>query len=450
MTSSRALGDGEIAAALRPHLHRRRLQAALAGLWAGGLIGSLVVLGLLLVGRLVGNPTGFLPLVGMALTLVAGTVVGRLRAPGPMAMAGEIDERCGLHARIQTAYELEDRRDPSPFAAAQRRDALDHLPAVSLAARREFLSPWRLVLLTLALGAAWTPALLPRRESTETHALTEAVRDATDALDQMSSDATVRDLSERLARVRSAPEAFAALSDIERQLASPSAAVLDAARAELRSLSSAQPLSDGLEQAASNVPPDLAQELLSLRARLGTLAPPPELMGALNEVETAAVSPDTLRRIAHALRALEADSSSRASEALAAIRRAKAAVAAVIDPASAGSVARTDEVPGQESGPGNARGAQLEGFSSGLSRQDTLELDSQLLDTAKQQRVYARRGGEADSPAPAMLPFVDVVLSAQRQADAALSAESIPRAYEERVRAYYAALARITQEDMTR
>lgn len=125
---------------LDPVRRRRRRQAIAARAVVGALVAALVGIALILVYRQFSVP--YLPAAALGLLILgplAGAIVGARRAPDLQAVAVEIDDRCQLQDRTQTALEFTADTSPGTFQMLQVEDAVRRLEAIDLLA----VVPWR-------------------------------------------------------------------------------------------------------------------------------------------------------------------------------------------------------------------------------------------------------------------------------------------------------------------
>ena len=435
--------------AVQPFIKRARAQAALRGALKGLWIGAALLCAALLIRRTEG-----LLILPAAAAIGAALALRKTRDPEPIL--SKIDRLYDLKDRVRAAYALEKRGASTPMEQAQINDALAQLAAADRSAWIPRLLPRRAWTAPAALLLACSPLILPPLlppdpppDAAETISAAElqAVQNAAAALRFDPQTA------KRLRRSETLEEAFAHLAEAERR-AETAQKTLETARNELKALQAdpRQPLSDALLRAAAEPPPELAEQLKALRDVLERNKTGHAMANAAAEaligVETAAVSPETLRKIAQALQGIE-----RQADALKRIQAEKKKIAAA---ALAAAQNKAGGTYASSSGAGtdpdrDPSEREIEPLPEHLPngaepRSAQLILETLESGAGRQEAVYAVREDAPPGASPELLPFRQVALQAAQNAVSAANAQAIPAAYRARVERYFKAVEAAAQE----
>ena len=428
--------------AIQPFLQRARRQAMTRAFVIAWVVGSLVAGIVTLTTWWIGRAT---KLGGVAAFVVVGVGVGYAlfrRIPSDVVVVARLDNDFGLKARLISAWELSRRAESSATAAFVVDDAVAHLSTISpthwiprLIPRYAFVAP-------LLFIAAFIPLIAPHSRSESplrSPAESEAIRNAARAMESLDTP-----VADEVGAAKSVADAMAALSRAENRLTEDR--VNDATRATdtaRKSLATIIPATNVLSDGIRNADPSLSNELKAafakLRDRLRDNRSASSFVSALEGIETREVSVETLRRIADELSRLEGDAD---LEAIETIREQKKTLAAVaLDAKTPGVTARLDGVAGSESNDSTAVGNRLSASPSESNAATALALETLQSASQRESRVAARRDPSRTTGVVELLPFNEVVVSAQRQATATTRNETLPIAYRSRIDAYFTTLA---------
>ena len=399
-------------------------------------------------------------------------------------IARGVDEKMGLRERLSTALGLIQSNAENEFAQLQIRDAAEiatTLNAVEVSPYRvpKLLKLFPIPLLLIGFSFAISPFYeVPRAltklqqqtlgnviqnledEHVENSDLKHRITDTVKALKAASDLNTVRKhLSDLKKEVRKQQAAQTAITEATE--ASQSFRGMDATQltTELKNLTE-QP----------QIPPELQAELMGIFERLAADLPPGGLSDALNQIQEAGVTPETLGDIIAALEQMEKSSDLAQLVARLTANQKELALATIDTEAVKGGVASSEGGPGQDAGTKEVEGTR-EGRSNAEPRLESqtamenetgqpdstapltgeetsgLQIDGEGLTLTAGasgnaegfSRVFT---GAVTDEAPAYLPFADVVLNASRAYAEAVENNRIPIRYQTQIKSYLEAISR--------
>ena len=205
-----------------------------------------------------------------------------------------------------------------------------------------------------------------------------------------------------------------------------------------------QKLADQMDELTEAERTELDALLRQLADRLGGNPAAKGIVDQLNEIETEAVSPEMLAKIARSM--LEINQQAKDRTQLAAIleeikaSRKNIGLAGIEMARRTGGVAGSDGGPGEESDMGEAQGTQIGAMGSETQPAEALQLrgvasDSEGFSTASTQETPS---GEEE---PTYMPYREVYLNARQAYAEAMERDRIPVRYRQRVKDYIDAIA---------
>ncbi len=439
--------------------------------------------GLLIVGvLLVGNrffplpiPIGyaaFLPIVVASVIAVSLSLIQKI---DPFAVAHLVDQRLNLKERLGTALEAIYRRGVNDFAILQIRDAAQAVQGLVPGTAFSYTVPATLKWLPIPILLVGFSFFIPRMYETPappTASEHAAIHDAAAKLEQAVSGLDDTELSKKVGEtakvlrnkrtgVQAAQKALSTLreevqaredqlaeNEVDRAVEAISTVgetskLLSGADAEAVA-SDLQKLADQMDELSEAERAELDALLRQLADRLGGNPAAKGIVDQLNEIETDAVSPEMLAKIARSMLEINQQAKDRAQlEAI--LEEIKASrkdigLAGIEMARRTGGVAGSDGGPGEESDMGEAQGTQIGAMGSEGQPAEALQLsgassDSEAFSTASTQDTPS---GEEE---PTYTPYREVYLNAQQAYAEAMERDRIPVRYRQRVKDYIDAIA---------
>ena len=456
---------------------RMRIDSIFQNLATFNLWGILIV-GVLLVGNRffpLPIPIGyaaFLPIVAASVIAVSLSLI---REIDPFAVAHLVDQRLNLKERLGTALEAIHRRGVNDFAILQIRDTAQAVQGLVPATAFSYTVPatlkWLPIPILLVGFSFFIPRMyeVPAPPTASEHA---AIHDAAAKLEQAVSglddtelskkvEETAKTLRNKRTSVQAAQKALSTLREEvqarEDQLAEnevdqaveaistvgENSELLSGADAEAVA-SDLQKLADQMDELSEAERAELDALLRQLADRLGGNPAAKGIVDQLNEIETEAVSPEMLAKIARSMLEINQQAKDRAQlEAI--LDEIKASrkdigLAGIEMARRTGGVAGSDGGPGEESDMGEAQGTQIGAMGSEGQPAEALQLsgassDSEAFSTASTQETPS---GEEE---PTYTPYREVYLNAQQAYAEAVERDRIPVRYRQRVKDYIDAIA---------
>ena len=439
--------------------------------------------GILIVGvLLVGNrffplpiPIGFAAFLPIVVASVIAVSLSLIREIDPFAVAHLVDQRLNLKERLGTALDAIHRGGVNDFAILQIRDAAQAVQGLVPATAFSYTVPATLKWLPIPILLVGFSFFIPRMYETPappTASEHAAIHDAAAKLEQAVSgfddtelskkvEEAVKTLRNKRTGVQAAQKALSTLREEVQaqkdQLAEnemdqaveaistvgESSKLLSGADAEAVA-SDLQKLADQMDELTEAERAELDVLLRQLADRLGGNPAAKGIVDQLNEIETEAVSPEMLARIARSMLEINQQAKDRAQlEAI--LDEIKASrkdigLAGIEMARKTGGVAGSDGGPGEESDMGEAKGTQIGAMGSEGQPVEALQLsgassDSEAFSTASTQEMPS---GEEE---PTYTPYREVYLNAQQAYAEAMERDRIPVRYRQRVKDYIDAIA---------
>ena len=439
--------------------------------------------GILIVGvLLVGNrffplpiPIGyaaFLPIVVASVIAVSLSLIQKI---DPFVVAHLVDQRLNLKERLGTALEAIHRRGVNDFAILQIRDTAQAVQGLVPATAFSYTVPAALKWLPIPILLVGFSFFIPRMYETPaspTASEHAAIHDAAAKLEQAVSgfddtelskkvEETAKTLRNKRTGVQAAQKALSTLREEvqarEDQLAEnemdqaieaistvgENSELLSGADAEVVA-SDLQKLADQMDELSEAERAELDALLRQLADRLGSNPAAKGIVDQLNEIETDAVSPEMLAKIARSMLEINQQAKDRAQlesilDEIKASRK-DIGLAGIEMARRTGGVAGSDGGPGEESDMGEAQGTQIGAMGSEAQPAEALQLsgpssDSEAFSTASTQDTPS---GEEE---PTYTPYREVYLNAQQAYAEAVERDRIPVRYRQRVKDYIDAIA---------
>ena len=453
---------------------RMRIDSVIQNLATFNFWGLLIVGALLVANRFFPLPiligyAAFLPIVGASVIAVSLSLI---REIDPFAVAHLVDQRLNLKERLGTALDAIHRRGVNDFAILQIRDAAQAVQGLVPATAFSYTVPATLKWLPipiLLVGFSFfmprmyeTPAPPTASEYAAIHGaaagLEQAVRGLDDAELSKKVEETAKVLRNKRTGVQAAQKALSKLrEEVQAQKAEnemdqaveaistvgESSKLLSGADAEAVA-SDLQKLADQMDELTEAERAELDALLRQLADRLGGNPAAKGIVDQLNEIETEAVSPEMLAKIARSM--LEINQQAKDRTQLAAIleeikaSRKNIGLAGIEMARRTGGVAGSDGGPGEESDMGEAQGTQIGAMGSETQPAEALQLrgvasDSEGFSTASTQETPS---GEEE---PTYMPYREVYLNARQAYAEAIERDRIPVRYRQRVKDYIDAIA---------
>ena len=453
---------------------RMRIDSVIQNLATFNFWGLLIVGALLVTNRFFPLPipigyAAFLPIVAASVIAVSLSLI---REIDPFAVAHLVDQRLNLKERLGTALDAIHRRGVNDFAILQIRDAAQAVQGLVPATAFSYTVPATLKWLPipiLLVGFSFfiprmyeTPAPPTASEYAAIHGaaagLEQAVRGLDDTELSKKVEEAVKTLRNKRTGVQAAQKALSKLrEEVQAQKAEneidqaveaistvgESSKLLSGADAEAVA-SDLQKLADQMDELTEAERTELDALLRQLADRLGGNPAAKGIVDQLNEIETEAVSPEMLAKIARSM--LEINQQAKDRTQLAAIleeikaSRKNIGLAGIEMARRTGGVAGSDGGPGEESDMGEAQGTQIGAMGSETQPAEALQLrgvasDSEGFSTASTQETPS---GEEE---PTYVPYREVYLNARRAYAEAMERDRIPVRYRQRVKDYIDAIA---------
>ena len=453
---------------------RMRIDSVIQNLATFNFWGLLIVGALLVANRFFPLPiligyAAFLPIVGASVIAVSLSLI---REIDPFAVAHLVDQRLNLKERLGTALDAIHRGGVNDFAILQIRDAAQAVqglvPATAFSYTVPAILKW-LPIPILLVGFSFfiprmyeTPAPPTASEHAAIHGaaarLEQAVRGLDDTELSKKVEETTKVLRNKRTGVQAAQKALSKLrEEVQAQntengmdqaveaisTVGESSKLLSGADAEAVA-SDLQKLADQMDELTEAERAELDALLRQLADRLGDNPAAKGIVDQLNEIETEAVSPEMLAKIARSM--LEINQQAKDRTQLAAIleeikaSRKNIGLAGIEMARKTGGVAGSDGGPGEESDMGEAQGTQIGAMGSETQPAEALQLrgvasDSEGFSTASTQETPS---GEEE---PTYMPYREVYLNARRAYAEAMERDRIPVRYRQRVKDYIDAIA---------
>ena len=453
---------------------RMRIDSVIQNLATFNFWGLLIVGALLVANRFFPLPmpigyAAFLPIVGASVIAVSLSLI---REIDPFAVAHLVDQCLNLKERLGTALDAIHRGGVNDFAILQIRDAAQAVQGLVPATAFSYTVPTTLKWLPipiLLVGFSFfiprmyeTPAPPTASEYAAIHGaaagLEQAVRGLDDTELSKKVEEAVKTLRNKRTSVQAAQKALSKLREgVQAQKAEneidqavkaistvgESSKLLSGADAEAVA-SDLQKLADQMDELTEAERTELDALLRQLADRLGGNPAAKGIVDQLNEIETEAVSPEMLAKIARSM--LEINQQAKDRTQLAAIleeikaSRKNIGLAGIEMARRTGGVAGSDGGPGEESDMGEAQGTQIGAMGSETQPAEALQLrgvasDSEGFSTASTQETPS---GEEE---PTYMPYREVYLNARRAYAEAMERDRIPVRYRQRVKDYIDAIA---------
>ena len=453
---------------------RMRIGSVIQNLATFNFWGLLIVGALLVANRFFPLPipigyAAFLPIVGASVIAVSLSLI---REIDPFAVAHLVDQRLNLKERLGTALDAIHRRGVNDFAILQIRDAAQAVQGLVPATTFSYTVPATLKWLPIPILLVGFSFFMPRMYETPApptaseHAaiqgaaarLEQAVRGLDDTELSKKVEETAKVLRNKRTGVQAAQKALSKLrEEVQAQntenemdqaveaisTVGESSKLLSGADAEAVA-SDLQKLADQMDELTEAERAELDALLRQLADRLGGNPAAKGIVDQLNEIETEAVSPEMLAKIARSM--LEINQQAKDRTQLAAIleeikaSRKNIGLAGIEMARRTGGVAGSDGGPGEESDMGEAQGTQIGAMGSETQPAEALQLrgvasDSEGFSTASTQETPS---GEEE---PTYMPYREVYLNARQAYAEAIERDRIPVRYRQRVKDYIDAIA---------
>ena len=453
---------------------RMRIGSVIQNLATFNFWGLLIVGALLVANRFFPLPipigyAAFLPIVGASVIAVSLSLT---REIDPFAVAHLVDQRLNLKERLGTALDAIHRRGVNDFAILQIRDAAQAVQRLVPATAFSYTVPATLKWLPIPILLVGFSFFMPRMYETPApptaseHAaiqgaaarLEQAVRGLDDTELSKKVEETAKVLRNKRTGVQAAQKALSKLrEEVQAQntenemdqaveaisTVGESSKLLSGADAEAVA-SDLQKLADQMDELTEAERTELDALLRQLADRLGGNPAAKGIVDQLNEIETEAVSPEMLAKIARSM--LEINQQTKDRTQLAAIleeikaSRKNIGLAGIEMARRTGGVAGSDGGPGEESDMGEAQGTQIGAMGSETQPAEALQLrgvasDSEGFSTASTQETPS---GEEE---PTYMPYREVYLNARQAYAEAMERDRIPVRYRQRVKDYIDAIA---------
>jgi hypothetical protein len=453
---------------------RMRIDSVIQNLATFNFWGLLIVGALLVANRFFPLPiligyAAFLPIVGASVIAVSLSLI---REIDPFAVAHLVDQRLNLKERLGTALDAIHRRGVNDFAILQIRDAAQAVQGLVPATAFSYTVPATLKWLPIPILLVGFSFFMPRMYETPApptaseHAaiqgaaarLEQAVRGLDDTELSKKVEEAVKTLRNKRTGGQAAQKALSTLrEEVQAQKAEnemdqaveaistvgESSKLLSGADAEAVA-SDLQKLADQMDELTEAERAELDALLRQLADRLGSNPAAKGIVDQLNEIETEAVSPEMLAKIARSM--LEINQQAKDRTQLAAIleeikaSRKNIGLAGIEMARRTGGVAGSDGGPGEESDMGEAQGTQIGAMGSETQPAEALQLrgvasDSEGFSTASTQETPS---GEEE---PTYMPYREVYLNARQAYAEAMERDRIPVRYRQRVKDYIDAIA---------
>ena len=453
---------------------RMRIGSVIQNLATFNFWGLLIVGALLVANRFFPLPipigyAAFLPIVGASVIAVSLSLI---REIDPFAVAHLVDQRLNLKERLGTALDAIHRRGVNDFAILQIRDAAQAVQGLVPATAFSYTVPATLKWLPIPILLVGFSFFMPRMYETPApptaseHAaiqgaaarLEQAVRGLDDTELSKKVEETAKVLRNKRTGVQAAQKALSKLrEEVQAQntenemdqaveaisTVGESSKLLSGADAESVA-SDLQKLADQMDELTEAKRAELDALLRQLADRLGGNPAAKGIVDQLNEIETEAVSPEMLAKIARSM--LEINQQAKDRTQLAAIleeikaSRKNIGLAGIEMARRTGGVAGSDGGPGEESDMGEAQGTQIGAMGSETQPAEALQLrgvasDSEGFSTASTQETPS---GEEE---PTYMPYREVYLNARQAYAEAIERDRIPVRYRQRVKDYIDAIA---------
>ena len=456
---------------------RMRIDSVIQNLATFNFWGLLIVGALLVANRFFPLPipigyAAFLPIVGASVIAVSLSLI---REIDPFAVAHLVDQHLNLKERLGTALEAIHRRGVNDFAILQIRDAAQAVQRLVPATAFSYTVPATLKWLPipiLVVGFSFfiprmyeTPAPPTASEYAAIHGaaagLEQAVRGLDDTELSKKVEEAVKTLRNKRTGVQAAQKALSKLREevqaqkdqlAENEMDQAVEAIstvgeisklLSGADAEAVA-SDLQKLADQMDELTEAERTELDALLRQLADRLGGNPAAKGIVDQLNEIETEAVSPEMLAKIARSM--LEINQQAKDRTQLEAIleeikaSRKNIGLAGIEMARRTGGVAGSDGGPGEESDMGEAQGTQIGAMGSETQPAEALQLrgvasDSEGFSTASTQET------PSSEEEPTYMPYREVYLNARQAYAEAMERDRIPVRYRQRVKDYIDAIA---------
>ena len=453
---------------------RMRIDSVIQNLTTFNFWGLLIVGALLVANRFFPLPipigyAAFLPIVAASVIAVSLSLI---REIDPFAVAHLVDQCLNLKERLGTALEAIHRRGVNDFAILQIRDAAQAVQGLVPATAFSYTVPATLKWLPipiLLVGFSFfiprmyeTPAPPTASEYAAIHGaaagLEQAVRGLDDTELSKKVEEAVKTLRNKRTGVQAAQKALSKLrEEVQAQKAENEmdqaveaistvgeiSKLLSGADAEAVA-SDLQKLADQMDELTEAERAELDALLRQLADRLGGNPAAKGIVDQLNEIETEAVSPEMLAKIARSM--LEINQQAKDRTQLAAIleeikaSRKNIGLAGIEMARKTGGVAGSDGGPGEESDMGEAQGTQIGAMGSESQPAEALQLrgvasDSEGFSTASTQET------PSSEEEPTYMPYREVYLNARQAYAEAMERDRIPVRYRQRVKDYIDAIA---------
>ena len=473
-------------------IRSRMYRQALLGTVAAASFWGLVLLAVLyLLNRVVLLPLQ-MPLISSMVILAAmaiGIYLSRKQRKDLSSVARFVDRKMELKERLSTASELMQMTPENEFAQRQIQDTAETVATLDIAEISPYRVPKLLKLFPIPLlfmGLSFTvppfyevpPPLTHQQQEildTTIQELTEKQVKNTDLQKQ------INDTVKKLKTTTDFDTAQKHLSDLKKAVRKQQAGQADAiaesteASQSFRGMNADQ-LASELEHLTeqTEIPPELQSELRDLFERLAEGLPKGALSDALNQVQSKAVTSETLQDIIDALEKVDKSDDLAQLEAQLTASQKELALAAIETETPSGGVANSDGAPGQDAGNTEVQGtaetisdsdpqaesqtaetdttqsrADSENATPPLTGEETpiLQVNGNPLtlttaDSGDTQGLSDVFTGEVRDGTPVYLPFNDAVLSASRAYAEAIDNKRIPVRYQTQIKAYLEAIGK--------
>lgn len=401
-------------------------------------------------------------------------------------VARVIDEKMNLSERLSTALGTIQTNPQSEFAQLQIREAAD--ATISLDGAKvspyhipKYLKFFPIPLLLIGISFTISPFYEVQRP------LTEPQQQVLDSAIQRFEGVQVKDsalqtqLADMVKGLKTATDHDTAQKHISRlkkeirKQQSEQTAIAEATKVSQRFPGSdADQLATELENITKHaeIPPELQEELMNLFGRLAESLPKGDLSDSLNQVQSKAITPETLQDIIAAFKKIEKSTDLAQLEAQLAASQKELALATIETESQGSGIANSDGAPGHDAGTSEVQGTHEDTSNSNP------QLESQIIESGKTEsetdgenltpltgdetpafQVNGRQltlttnvsgnaegfsrvfTGEMHSDAPPYLPFTDAVLNASRAYAKGIENNRIPVRYQTQIKSYLKAIS---------
>ncbi len=422
-------------------------------------------------------PIGVAALLPVVVASVIAVGLNVIQKIDPFAVAHLVDRRLNLKERLSTALEAIQQNRTDDFATLQVRDAAQAVHGLIPAAAFSYTVPAALKWLLIPIALVGLSFFVPRMYEVPpppTPAEQAALHDAAAKLEQAVNgfddselskavEDAVKTLRNRRTGVQAAQTELSKLresvqarkdqlaeNDVDQAVKaisalSESSELLSGADAE-QVASDLQKLADQMDELTDAQRAELDALLKQLADRLRGNSSAKGIVDQLNEIETKAVNPELLAKIARSMLAIDQQTKDRAQletilEEIKASRK-DIGLAGIEMERKTGGVASSDGGPGEESGTGEAQGTQVGAMRSEAQPAEALLLSGASADldafSTASASVQEKPTGENE---PTYTPYREVYLNAQRAYAEAIDRDRIPVRYQQRVKDYIDAIA---------